>query len=180
MHTSTVESLEGGSGTRRFCADMGISMNTENENEIQVISFRAGSLLIGLELTDVQEINRLCDFASVPNSPKGVRGVINLRGEVVTMIDLPVVLNQRTSVGANAKLHNVFVRYESELIGLITNGVSDTLAIHRDSVDPLPSNLDVDEANLFTGVHRLPDGRLMVILDLNQLLTTVLEVSSVA
>ncbi|MFK7736877.1 MAG: chemotaxis protein CheW [Pirellulaceae bacterium] len=155
-------------------------MKTRNENEIQVISFRVGSLLIGLELTDVQEINRHCDFARVPNSPKGVRGVINLRGEVVTMIDLAMLLNQQTDSCVNTKLHNVFVKYESELIGLITNGVSDSMTIHRDSIDALPSNLDIDEANFFTGVHRLPDGKLMVLLDLNQLLTNVLEIGSVA
>lgn len=144
---------------------------TEN---IQLITFRCGSLLIGLELTDVQEINRINRLAEVPDAPLGVRGVINLRGEVVTMIDLRVVLHQSDDF-ETASHHNVFVRSEGEVIGLVTDGVSDIVTIAKDTIDAPPSNLKGIEVILFKGVHTMADGELMVVLDLTQLLATVIE-----
>ena len=146
-----------------------------NAKELQIISFRCGELLIGLEMTNVQEINRIDSLAHVPSAPLGVSGVINLRGDVVTMIDTRVILNQTSLVADRKKLHNVFVRYEGELIGLITDGVSDILTVARDQIDVPPSNLSgVDNAS-YKGIFTLPGGELMVILDLQQFLNSVIE-----
>lgn len=139
-----------------------------------MIAFRCGSLLIGLELTDVQEINRIDTLAEVPDAPLGVTGVINLRGEVVTMIDLRVVLHQPVCV-TETNHHNVFVRCNGEVIGLVTDGVSDIYTIRQDAVDPPPSNIKGTEAIMFKGVHTLPGGELMVVLDLAQVLSTTTE-----
>lgn len=142
-----------------------------DDNSAQLVTFRCGDLLVGLELTDVQEINRIDRFAEVPEAPPHVRGVINLRGEVVTMIDLRVVLHQATNESGTTQ-HNVFVRNGNEVIGLITDGVSDILTIERDSIDPTPANVNGTDAEKLNGVHTLDTGELMVILDLEQVLST--------
>lgn len=146
-------------------------------SSLQVVAFRCGELLVGLELTDVQEINRIDTIAAVPEAPPHVGGVINLRGEVVTMIDLRIVLNQRTSDQDEADLHNVFVRSEGEVIGLITDGVSDIFAIRRNAIDVTPSNVNGAETAMIRGVHTRPSGELMVILDLPQVLMTNSELN---
>lgn len=141
-----------------------------NTDSLHFVTFRCGEYMVGLELTDVQEINRIDQLDEVPESPSQVRGVTNLRGEVVTMIDLRVVLHQ-PKFSSDIRRHNIFVHSEGEVIGLVTDGVSDILAIERNSIDPLPSNIKGTEAVLLSGVHTLESGESMVILDLTQVLS---------
>ena len=69
-----------------------INRSVKSAGEVEFVTFYVGDLLIGVDIHNVEEINRQVDVTPVPQSPHHVRGVINLRGEVVTVVDLGKVL----------------------------------------------------------------------------------------
>lgn len=135
--------------------------------DIQYLTFHCGELLIGLELTDVQEINRQGDLRDVPETPPRIKGVLNLRGDVITMIDLQIIMRQTNET--SRRPYNVFVRRDDEIVGLVTDGVSDILSLSDSAIDPPPTNINGLDGTLFKGVHSTTDNRLVLILDLAQL-----------
>ena len=137
--------------------------------EIQLATFQCGELLVGINLDDVQEITRESGFTDVPESPQYIRGVINLRGEVITMVDLRVILNQPHGAD-HAATHNVFVRSDDEVIGLATDGVSDIVTLSEETIDPTPATLKETDTPIFRGVHTTSDNKFIVILDLTNVL----------
>lgn len=139
-----------------------------SSEEIHVATFHCGEMLVGLDLADVQEINRHRNFAEVPEAPPQICGVLNLRGDVITMLDLRVVLKQR--VDPERRTHNVFVRHGEEVLGLVTDGVSDIVSIGEHEIDATPANVKGIDQSYFRGVHTTHGSELVVILDLNQVL----------
>lgn len=136
--------------------------------ETQYATFYIGDLLLGVDIRTVQEINRQVDVTPVPNSPEHVRGVINLRGEVATVIDLRKVLGlPAAEVTRDAR--NLIVHSQGEAIGLWVDRVSDIVAVARDGVAPTPANVDGVDGKFFRGVYS-PAERLIVLLDVEQVL----------
>ena len=130
--------------------------------EPQFCTLRVGELLIGVDIRRVDEINRHLDVTPVPLAPKCVRGVINLRGEVVTVVDLRTVLGLAPNAPASGT-HNVVVHWRGEQIGLVADGIGDVLTIRSDAVDRLPANFPPATARFFQGVFRLPTELLLVL-----------------
>jgi purine-binding chemotaxis protein CheW len=136
--------------------------------ERQLASFYVGDHLLGLDIYHVQEINRQFDITSVPHAPDYVRGVLNLRGEVVTAIDLRRILGLQ-SVPISAATRNLIVHHRGELVGVLVDRIADILSIPRDGVLPPPSNvIDVDN-RFIEGVYTL-DNDIVVILDVDEVL----------
>ncbi len=141
--------------------------NTLN-GEQQFATFYVGELLLGVDIRFVQEINRQLDVTPVPNSPKHVRGVINLRGEVATVIDLRTVLGLPTIEQSN-DTRNLIVHSQSEVIGLWVDRISDILTVKPDELSPPPSNVDGIEGRFFSGVYTM-ETEIVVLLDIEQVL----------
>ena len=139
--------------------------------ELQFASFRLGDLLLGIDIHQVQEINRNLDITPVPHSPPAVRGVINLRGEVVTVIDLRAVLGL-PAVDSSRLTRNVVVQQGGERIGLLVDSIADVVKTFVDDIDPLPENLGGIDHSFFTGVVKLDEG-LLVIMNVTQTLDAV-------
>ncbi len=135
----------------------------------QYLTFYCGPLLIAMALSDVKEINRASNFHDVPETPPVIRGVLNLRGDVVTMINLHAVFRQQSRT--NRRPHNIFVQRGNEIVGLVTDGVADIISIANDQIDPIPGNVDGLDAAVFKQVHTTPKGRLVLLLKLSDLLT---------
>ena len=124
---------------------------TTGAREIQLATFYVGDMLLGLEIDQVQEINRCLDVTTVPHAPAWVRGVINLRGDVVTVIDLRSVLGmQRGTVTKNSR--NLIVTIAGELVGLCVDRISDIITISPDDLIPPPPNIDSIDQQIFSGV----------------------------
>lgn len=156
---------------------------TEKRQTIQLVSFVCGEVLAGLDLADVQEINRIDNIAVVPESPGHISGVINLRGEVITMIDLNELLDPRSGDDPffveRPSRHNVFVRHQGEVIGLVTDGVSDIVQIETSSIEPPPANIRDSQSGFFRGVYPTVNDDLMMILDLSEILNYGLSTADV-
>jgi purine-binding chemotaxis protein CheW len=131
--------------------------------QIDLATFYVGDLLLGIDIRVVREINRQLEFTPVPHSPSQVRGVINLRGEVVTVMDLRTILGLgKTDVSKYAR--NVIVHSGMEQIGLLVDRVADTVCVSADAIEPVPANVHGADATMFRGVCRL-EADLVVILD---------------
>jgi purine-binding chemotaxis protein CheW len=126
-------------------------------------TFHVGDLLLGIEIHQIEEINRHLDFTPVPHAPLCVRGVVNLRGEVVTVVDLRVVLGlSKTEVSAGTR--NVIVNSCGEQIGLLVDRIGDVISVRGTEIDRRPANLTGTDAKFIRGVYPTGD-QLVALLD---------------
>lgn len=141
--------------------------NNANDSQLQIVTFEVGEASLALDIDTIQEINRSIQVTIVPHAPPAVLGVTNLRGEVVTILDLNIVLGI-PATDRTTDSRNLIVKHESELFGLRVDRVLDIMTISTE-LSPPPANLQGMSRKLLHGVHQAND-RLIMILDLNELL----------
>ena len=130
----------------------------------QVCTFRLGGLLFGLDVLHVQEVMRHQAMTPVPLAHPVVRGLINLRGEVVTALDL----GRRLGVSeAGEAAMNVVVRYSQGVGSLLVDEVGDVLDIDSEACEEPPSTLQGPMRELIGRVVKLKDS-LLLVLDLEK------------
>lgn len=132
-------------------------------NEKQFCTFYLGKLLFGVELNSVQEVIRSLNMTRVPLAPGVVSGLINLRGQIVTALDL----RQRLEIGAleaAALPINVVVRSEDGAVSLLVDEIGDVVEVDDLTFETPPKTLRGRIRNMILGVHKL-DGKLMHVLD---------------
>lgn len=134
------------------------------------ISCRVGDLLVGIDLARVQEINRLVEATFVPRLPADVKGLINLRGNLVTVLDLVRIVQQRDIVPVR-DTRNVIVEHQQERFGLLVDAVGDVAVCDTGDLEPLPSHLDAQQARWFTGLIQRDD-RILMVLDVDAAVQT--------
>ncbi len=135
----------------------------------QFATFYVGDILLGVDICTVQEINRQAEATRVPHAPQHVRGVINLRGDVATVIDLRTVLGlERADVTRDSR--NLIIHSDGEAIGLLVDRVADIVAIDAADVSPSPANLKGVDGRYFQGVYTT-ELELVVLLDVEQVLS---------
>ncbi|MCO6043801.1 chemotaxis protein CheW [Aeoliella sp. ICT_H6.2] len=141
-----------------------------DSRSLRLATFYVGDMLLGLEIDQVQEINRCLDVTTVPHAPNWVRGVINLRGDVVTVIDLRTVLGlERGTVTKDSR--NLIVNLSGELVGLCVDRIADIITVAKDDVIPPPSNISVVDQKFFSGVATIEQD-IVAVLNLNEALET--------
>jgi len=141
-----------------------------DQNLLQLVSFQLGEEEFGVDILKVQEINRMLEIIKVPNSPVFVDGVINLRGKVIPILNL----RQRFGLEKkeiDKKTRIVVVDIDGKVVGVVVDAVSEVLRLPVDTVEPPPSMVAGVESEYIKGVGKLED-RLLILLDLNKLLTT--------
>lgn len=104
---------------------------------LQLVTFNLVGEEFGLPILDVREIIRMVEVTPVPHSPDFVEGVINLRGQILPVIDLRKRFNLESSV-ADDDTRIVVVEINKNLIGLIVDGVNEVLRIPSETVNPAP------------------------------------------
>jgi purine-binding chemotaxis protein CheW len=123
---------------------------------------RVGTLLVGIDLDRVQEINQRIEPTYVPLMPPHIRGLINLRGNLVAMIDLGHVLQgQPTANGRKAR--SVVVELADEVCGFLVAEVGDVLDLAAVKCEPMPSHLPPSQRQWFSGMVQLPSDLLLLL-----------------
>lgn len=140
------------------------------QDSLQFATFYVGEQLMGVDLRQVHEINRHVDATPVPHAPEFVRGVVNLRGEVVTVVDLRAVLGIDGEV-ARGERRCVIIDAGGEKTGLLVDRIADVVAIGADQLDPPPANVGGVDGRRLIGVCRLEQA-LLVVLDVNAIWET--------
>ncbi len=139
-----------------------------NKNIIELATFYVGDALCGMDILKVQEINKLMEMTMVPQAPDYVTGILNLRGQIVTIIDL----GQKLGLG-NAEIssesRNIIVNTPGEHVGLLVSRISDVVMADPDKIEPPPANMRGIQGDFFTGVYKT-ENRLIGILDIKEVL----------
>ncbi len=134
----------------------------------QLACFVIGDLLCGIDIKWVQEINRNLELTQIPLAPDYVVGIMNLRGRIVTVINLGKKLGlPPCQMGAKSRV--IIVDRNDEYIGLLVDGIKDVVNIDVSQITPPPANIDVDKGTFFSGASKLQDS-LVSILDVEMVL----------
>jgi purine-binding chemotaxis protein CheW len=145
------------------------SAQTETHNNtVELTTFFVGEALCGMDILKVQEVNKLIEMTRVPQAPEYVSGILNLRGEIVTIIDLGRKLDLKSSEMSD-KTHNIIVNSNGEHIGLMVEKISDVVQTEWENIEAPPANIGGVQGKYFTGVFKTED-RLIGILDIEKLL----------
>jgi purine-binding chemotaxis protein CheW len=139
--------------------------------KVELVTFYVGDLLLGAEIRCVEEINRSLDWTPVPRAPHCVRGVMNLRGEVVTVLDLRTILGAGQSE-TTAATRNVIVNAEGERTGLLVDRIADVVEAQRSEIHAPPANLSGVQGRFLQGVYKL-ESQLLVVLDIPEVLNAI-------
>jgi purine-binding chemotaxis protein CheW len=141
-----------------------------NSTKTPYVTFRCGDSIFGIDIGCVQEINRNLSLTRVPLAPPFVRGVVNLRGEVVTMLELRVLMEQPRAE-ASLSQRSLILHSAGETFGLWVDSVSDIVELVPDDIASPPSNIAPSVARLVLGVYST-DTRLILLLDSEALFAT--------
>ena len=141
----------------------------DQEELLQLVSFKIGDEEFGVDILRVQEINRMSQITKVPNTPDFLEGVINLRGRIVPVIDL------RVKLGMLRKEHDkdtriVVVELKGKTMGFIVDEVNEVLRISKDITEAPPDIISGVNAEYITSIGKLED-RLLILLDLEKILS---------
>lgn len=153
--------------------DAGIGADTngpveDDTSSVEYITVTIAGQLFGLPIHEVQDVFVPDNITDVPLAMPEVAGVLNLRGRIVTAIDMRKRLGVDVS-DEDATTMAVGIEHNSESYGLIIDRVGEVHRLSQSTFEANPSNLDPRWASISSGVHRL-DGDLMVVLDVNKVL----------
>ncbi len=147
-------------------------MNHSDNHEsklAQLVSFRVSDEEFGIDILQVQEIIRMLPIAIVPSAPSFVKGVIDLRGEVIPIIDMrkrfklpPIPYDNETRI--------IVVHTTNFTVGFIVDAVCEVIRISESAIEKPPAVVEGDGANYIKGVSKLEKG-LLILLDLNGLIS---------
>ncbi len=138
-------------------------------DELEIATFYIGDILMGVDIQKVQEINRHVNMTPVPHAPACVRGVVNLRGDVVTVLDLRTVLDlEPTEINETSR--NMIAKAGDEQIGLLVDRIADVVKVTRDEIEPPPANISGIDGRFFDGVYKMKSD-LLIILNAEEVLS---------
>jgi purine-binding chemotaxis protein CheW len=129
----------------------------------QFSTFFVADLFFGVDVLRVQEVLRYQPMTRVPQAPEVIEGLINLRGQIVTAIDLRRKLKLPPRAAEQVPM-NVVVRTQDGPVSLLVDEIGDVLDVETATYERPPDNLDAAARELITGVYKLK-GRLLLVLD---------------
>ena len=135
---------------------------------VQFVTVKVGKQSFGIPVLDVEDIIGPQPVTRVPLSLEVIRGSLNLRGRIVTAVDLRTRLSMPKSDSDHHM--NVVVEYKGDLYSLVVDEVGDVLNINDAAIDPHPATMSAKLREVSNGIHKL-DGELLVLLDVSEVLT---------
>lgn len=138
-------------------------------DELQLVVFKLGEEEYGVEITQVQEIIRVMETTRVPKAPNYIKGVINLRGKVIPVLDLKKRFGL-AECNMNDQTRIIVVEVEDYTVGMIVDCVSEVLRISGQSIEPTPPVFSNLSDEYIRGVGKI-ENRLLILLDTDKILT---------
>ena len=140
------------------------------EGETQLVVFVLASEEFACNIADVREVLKMIRITPLPRSLDFVEGVINLRGEVIPVIDL----RKRFSLSAVDRTDEsriIIVEVEDRMVGLTVDSVSEVIRLSNKQIQEAPNQMAGEQTNLILGVGKIDD-RMLIILNLERILTS--------
>lgn len=139
--------------------------------EQQFVVFKLAEGEYGLEVTDVQEIVRFQKITKVPEAPVFIKGIINLRGQVIPVIDLKKRFFQADSEANDDMTRILVVKVDERKIGILADEVSEVLRIAEEDIEPTPALINIYNQSGISGIAKLEE-RLLILLKLEKTLSS--------
>jgi purine-binding chemotaxis protein CheW len=145
-------------------------------DDLHLVTFRVGSELFGVPISAVQEIVRVPAIARIPQSPDFVEGVINLRGRVITVVDLRKRMGHSVDAETEGrderakKARILVIEVDRRLVGVIVDEVAEVLKLAEEQVEPAPPMVAGIGNQYIRGVGKLPDD-LLILIEIEKILT---------
>jgi purine-binding chemotaxis protein CheW len=148
---------------------MSQAVESSNESVSQWVTFYLDSEKYGINVMSVQEVLRITDIAPVPGAPHYVLGIINLRGNVVTVIDT------RTRFGLTEKESDdatriVIIESDNQVIGILVDSVAEVVDLAKSDIETTP-NVGNDESSKYIQGVSSQGEQLLILVDVDKLLT---------
>ncbi|RLB88916.1 MAG: hypothetical protein DRH50_14490 [Deltaproteobacteria bacterium] len=149
------------------------AVNVLPENINQLVSFTMADEEFSFPINVVQEIVRLPKVTPVPGAPDSVKGIMNLRGSILPLIDLRKRL-KLDDVQYNDNSRVVVIRHQERNTGMIVDRVNEVLQVEKDQIEPPPADLESSRTSVLRCIARIDNGRRVVmILSEDKLLPSV-------
>ena len=129
----------------------------------QFCTFYLDKYCFGVNVLEVQEVFRYQEITSVPLAPEVITGMINLRGQIITAINLRLRLGMEARLENKAPM-NIVVRTNDDVVNLLVDRIGDVMEISENLYEEAPDTIQGAMRELVTGVYKLED-RLLLILD---------------
>jgi purine-binding chemotaxis protein CheW len=141
----------------------------ENDEVLQWVTFKLENEVYGINVMQVQEVLRYSEIAPVPGAPLYVLGIINLRGNVVTVIDTRSRFGlESCDVTDNTRV--VVIESEKQVIGILVDSVAEVVYLKASDIDVAPNVGNEESTQFIQGVSNR-DGELLILVDLDKLLS---------
>jgi purine-binding chemotaxis protein CheW len=149
-----------------------------DENTIQVVTFQVGAEEYGLDIKYITEVIRPLKITLLPHMQKFIEGVINLRGEIIPVVDLRKRFSIEATIHNPKALRIIIIRGAihgasgagNELLGLIVDSVKEVLHLPHNNIEPAPTAATSQHAEFITGMGKV-DKRLIILLDTSKILS---------
>lgn len=136
----------------------------------EFLIFTLGDEEYGIDILKVQEIRGYDQVTRIANTPAFIKGVTNLRGVIVPIIDLRVKFAQQ-NVEYNENTVVIVLNFENRVVGIVVDGVSDVLSLTQDQIRPAPEFAVTLSTEYLTGLGSLGD-RMLILVDIEKLLSS--------
>ncbi len=146
-----------------------VENNYSNEPVIQWVTFRLENEKYGIKVMQVQEVLRVTDIAPVPGAPDYVLGIINLRGNVVTVLDTRMRFGlPEQETDDNTRI--VIIEAENQVVGILVDSVAEVVDLQSSDIETAPNVGNDESSKYIQGVSSL-ENELLILVDVNKLLT---------
>ncbi|MFZ3060626.1 MAG: chemotaxis protein CheW [Candidatus Methanoperedens sp.] len=142
---------------------------TKSGDELQLVVFNIGREEFGVEIMRVQEIIRMTNITRIPQAPEYIRGIINLRGRIIVVLNLNVIMGMETKEqDENTRI--IVANIDETVMGFIVDSVSEVIRLPEKNVEPAPAVIASKIGTEYVrGVGKMED-RLLILLDLDKIL----------
>lgn len=146
-----------------------MALQNSGETEFQLVVFKLGSEEYGVLITQVMEIIRLTPATKIPRSPQFIEGIINLRGQIIPIVDMKKRFDL-PATGYTGDARIIVIQVGDNTFGIEVDSVSEVLRVNSSHIDPAPKIVCSIDTKYITGVAKVED-RLLIVLDLDMLLS---------
>jgi purine-binding chemotaxis protein CheW len=129
----------------------------------QFATFRVADMFMGIELARVQELLRYQEMTWVPLAAPMIAGLINLRGQIVTVVDMRRILGLAPVADGEALPMNIVIHSDGGPVSILVDEICDVLDVPIEASTPIPANLPPEQREFLEGVYQLGCGLLLVI-----------------
>lgn len=138
--------------------------------EQQYVVFKLGKEEYGIDIMNVKEIGPYQESVKVPNTPDFIEGIINFRGKVIPIVNLEKRFNLKDN-GITNDTRIIIINLKDKQVGFVVDEASQTVRLDDEDIDPAPDIISSVDRRYITGVGKLDEKRLLILIDLEKVLS---------